>query len=314
MGLFDWFGKSENRESGFTASVLQHLAASAEGTNADVGALAVLETASGLYGRAFSLADVTPASRRTLGLTPGVLEMLARALIRSGELVLVPEIGPRGVDLLPASSWDVTGGANPRSWNYRVTLAGPSTLTTRNLPASGVLHFQYARSPIQPWRGLSPLARAKATGRIAASLELRLGRRWSRAVRETFCRFPGDPGDSRFDPLKADLGNLRGNTAMVPSLTGGMEQGPGSGANRQDWKPVRFGADPPEALNDIRTATGRAILAACGVPPSLADPGNAAGQALREALRQFLHLSILPLAAGVAFELAAQNWKFPDWC
>ena len=209
------------------------------------------------------------------------------------------------MDLLPASSWDVTGGANPQSWIYRVTLAGPSTLTTRNLPASGVLHFQYARSPIQPWRGLSPLARAKATGRIAANLELRMGEEVG-GRSGSLLPVPGDPGDSRFDGLKADLGNLRGNTAMVPSLTGGMEQGPGSGANRQDWKPVRFGADPPEALNDIRTATGRAILAACGVPVSLADPGNAAGQALREALRQFLHLSILPLAAGVAFELSAK--------
>ena len=78
MGLMDWFGKSENRESGFTGLVLQHLAASAEGTNADVGALAVLETACGLFGRAFAVAEVAPASRRTLGLTPGTLELIGR--------------------------------------------------------------------------------------------------------------------------------------------------------------------------------------------------------------------------------------------
>ena len=304
MGFWDWF-TTENRESSFTNLVVGHLLASAEGTNADAGALAVLETASGLYGRAFSLADVTPASRRTLGLNPCTLELIGRELIRSGEIVLVPEVGPGGLALLPASDWDITGGANPQSWIYRVTLPGPSSLLTRNLPASGVIHCQYARSPIHPWRGVSPLTRAKATGKIAANLEVRLGEEMAGRSGHLL-PVPGDPGDSRFDGLKADLAGLRGNTAMVSSTASGFEQGPAAGGRAEDWKPIRFGADPPESLDAIRTSTGRAILGACGVPVALADPGSSAGTALREGLRQFLHLSVQPLGALVAAELAAK--------
>ena len=39
---------------------------------------------------------------------------------------------------------------------------------------------------------------------------------------------------------------------------------------------------------------------------SLADPQTAAGPALRESLRQFLHLSLTPLGELVAVELAAK--------
>ena len=261
-----------------------------------------VECASSMFGRSFRVANVTPASMRTAGLTPTILEMIARQLIIAGEIVLVPEIGPEGVDLVPASDWDIEGGANPRTWRYRVTLPGPSTLQTRHLPAAGVLHFMYAPSPIHPWRGVSPLTRAKLTGAIASNLELRLSQEMG-GRSGNLLPVPGDPGEPRFDGLRADLSALEGNTALVPSLTGGFEQGP-SGGTRQDWKPIRFGPAPPESLDAIRTSTGRKILGACGVPVSLADPGNAAGQALREALRQFLHLSVVPLAAGVAWELS----------
>ena len=43
-------------------------------------------------------------------------------------------------------------------------------------------------------------------------------------------------------------------------------------------------------------------MAACGVPVALADP-SAAAAGLREAMRQFLHLSVAPLAAIVSAEL-----------
>ena len=61
--------------------------------------------------------------------------MIGRSLIRSGEFLGVIEMGmeddiPR---LAPAASWSVTGGANPASWIYRVSLAGPSQQTARSI-------------------------------------------------------------------------------------------------------------------------------------------------------------------------------------
>ena len=301
MDFLSWF-KPEKRESSFTNLVVGHLLASAEGSRSDVGALAVLETASGLYGRAFAVADVSPPSPRSLALDAPTLSLIARELIRSGEIVMVPNIGPGGLTLIPASDWDVSGGADPSTWMYRVTLPGPSALWTRILPASGVLHFMYARSPIHPWRGVSPLTRARATGAIAANIELRLGEELS-GRSGNLLPVPGDPSEVRYDGLRADLGGLKGNTAMVPSLAGGFEMGPGGVNNRTDWKPVRFGANPPASIDAIRSTTGKQILAACGVPVALAEGGEGA-QGLREGFRQFLHLSVTPLAALVAAELS----------
>ena len=300
MRFPSWF-KTESRESNFTNLVVGHLLASAEGPSADTGSLGVLEIASGIYGRAFAAADVSPTSFRSRHLDPATLSLIARELIRSGDIVFVPVIDRRGIRLVPASDWDITGGADPESWSYRVSLAGPSTLLTRILPASGVLHFMYAQNPIQPWRGLSPLMRARSTGAIAANLELRLSQEMS-GRSGNLLPVPGDPSEPRYDGLRADLGNLRGDTAMVPSLAGGFEMGP-SGQGRQDWKPVRFGANPPESIDKIRTTTGRQILAACGVPIPLAE-GGAQSAGLREGFRQFLHLSVTPLARLIVSEIS----------
>ena len=301
MGFFDRFKRTEDRASSFTQLVVQQLAAGADGTVTSTAGLAVLEIAAGLYGRAFTVAEVTPQSASTRGLTPSVLEIIGRELISSGELVLVPEFGPSGMELLPASDWYVTGGPNPSSWRYRVTVPGPTTLSTRILPAAGVVHFMYGRSPIQPWKGIGPLDRARSTGTIAANLEKRLGEEVG-GRSGNLLPVPGDPGSTTFDGLRADLSSLKGNTAMVPSLAGGFEQGQ-AGGRGQEWKPIRFGADPPSGLDVIRSSAGRAVLSACGVPIPLADSSKVPSQALREALRQFLHLSVAPLAELVAHEL-----------
>ena len=59
---------------------------------------------------------------------------------------------------------------------------------------------------------------------------------------------------------------------------------------------------PPAALVSLGDAE-RAILAACGLQPELAYGGGQAA-ALREAYRQFVHLSVAPIGRAVAAELA----------
>ena len=102
--------------------------------------------------------------------------------------------------------------------------------------------------------------------------------------------------------LRADLAALKGKTALVPSMATGWGEGR-AGAPLADWKAHRIGADPPAALVSLRGDAERAILAACGLQPELAYGGGQAA-ALREAYRQFVHLSIAPVGKAVAAELA----------
>ena len=86
--------------------------------------------------------------------------------------------------------------------------------------------------------------------------------------------------------LRGDLAALKGKTALVPSMA--TAQG-------------RRG--PPAALVSLRGDAERAILAAYGLQPELAYGGGQAA-ALREAYRQFVHLSVAPIGRAVAAELA----------
>ena len=172
------FGRTEKRASGsqgsagFTDSVVQALLAQAAGgTTADPSATAALEAAAGSYARAFAVAEVTPATPATRALTPAVLALMARDLIRRGESVHVIEVGRYGVRLTPAGSWDIRGRFDPDTWRYRVDLFGPSGNITRNLPAASVVHGRYSVDPSRPWFGISPLGWARLTGKLHANLE-----------------------------------------------------------------------------------------------------------------------------------------------
>ena len=81
--------------------------------------------------------------------------MIGRSLIRQGEILFAIEIIKGRVELIPASSWDVTGEHDPTSWRYRLTLSGPSRLTTLSpVPNEGVVHI-IAQSPIPRNRGVA---------------------------------------------------------------------------------------------------------------------------------------------------------------
>ena len=72
-------------------------------------------------------------------------------------------------------------------------------------------------------------------------------------------------------------------------------------APSQDWAQKRIGASPPDVLEALRTSSGASVLAACGVPPGLADP-RAEGGGQRESFRRFIHTSVQPASVLVAEE------------
>ena len=307
----------ETRQSGgagFTAAVSAALFAQATGgTVRDASATAALEAAAGAYARAFALAEVQPSTPATRALTPALLALAARDLIRRGEFVWQIDVDATGdVRLLPAGSWDVRGRWERSSWRYRVDLFGPSGNVTRLLPADAVIHGQYSHDAARPWFGISPLGWATLTGKLHGAVEDALGDE-SATTRGFLLPVPtaaapaadGDDDDTT-DPnaqFRADLAVLRGGTRTIETTRGAY--GDGAGAQPEhDFKPQRIGADPPEALVSLRSDSALAVLAAAGVPTEMMAGADAT--ASREAWRRFLHGSVNPLGDLLAAELAVK--------
>ena len=107
--------------------------------------------------------------------------------------------------LIPASSWDVHGDVDPASWTYRLTLGGPSRLTTIDPVAAGsMVHIRLQADPENPWRGVSPLASAAIAGRLSAETMQALSDEAS-GPRGMLLPIPTDGNDPTTTTLKSDL-------------------------------------------------------------------------------------------------------------
>ena len=132
----------------FTDAIVAAIQAQATGAElAQPNATAAVEASAGFYARALAAAVVRGAGVATGALTPSVLSLAARDLIRRGESIFLMEIERGRLVLRPAGSWDVRGGPRESQWWYRLDLFGPSGNETRLVPGASVLHFRYAVGP-----------------------------------------------------------------------------------------------------------------------------------------------------------------------
>ena len=243
-----------------------------------VQATAALEAAAGLTGRSFAAADVDGPPMFTSAISPDLLEVIGRELIRRGELVCLIDTSD-GLALWPAQSYDVDGPPDPRRWWYRVTIGGPShTWTQINVPADGVLHFKYGVDPAQPWRGKSPMFIAADSGRLSAETVAALADETS-GPRGALLGLPVPGDDPTLVGLRADLTDMKGKVALLE--TGDWGGAPGGGD--VNGKPQRVGANPPQSMVDLATHASAEVWAACGYNPAIFQSGQAAS--LREANR-----------------------------
>ena len=245
---------------------------------ANVQATAALESAAGLTGRSFAAADVEGPEMYTSAITPDLLEVIGRELIRRGELVCLIDTSD-GLALWPAQSYDVDGPPDPRRWWYRVTIGGPShTWTQINVPADGVLHFKYGVDPAQPWRGKSPMSIAAESGRLSSETVSALADE-SSGPRGAILGLPVPGDDPTLAGLRADLKDMQGKMALLE--TGDWGGAPGGGD--VNGKPMRVGANPPQSLVELAAHASAEVWAACGYNPAIFESGQAAS--LREANR-----------------------------
>lgn len=302
MRLPGWL-KRETRDASYTDAVIEAIVRQAGGTVlAQVTSTAALETAAGVVGRAFASAiPKCESAAVTAALTPEVLSTIGRALIRSGEAAFAIETDG-GLRLSPAGMWTVTGGYRPDTWAYQLTMAGPSETTTRTIDAAGVVHVRYAIDPDRPWAGIGPLEVASMAARLSAETENALGDEAS-GPRGNLLPVPQDGASPTLDDLSERIGKLKGKMALVETTAGAWGNST-QGAPRRDWQAVRFGADPPAALVELYRFSGRAVLAACGLPVELVETSDGTGQ--REAWRRLLFGTIAPLARQVEAELSAK--------
>ena len=239
--------------------------------------------------------------------SPGVLAQVGRDLIRSGDSMHVIRMGPDGmVHLIPASSWHWEGNHDPDSWTVRATCYGPSTSTTWNLPASGVVFVRWGSTPGQPYVGTGPLSWAHTTARLQSEAERSLADEAQGPLAQLIA-VPSDGGDDGDDDplkmLKADIRQARGKALLLETSAAAWGEGR-QAAPQRDWQASRLGPTPPESMATIRKDAFEAVLAACGTPPSLFLDSDGTSQ--REAVRRW-HLNlVLPLARIVEHEMTAK--------
>ena len=140
----------ETRDSSFTDTLIAQIVSQASGgTLARPAATGALEASASIIARCFAAAVVSGPPHFVAALGPSMLSMIGRSLIRQGEILFAIEVRDGGrVELIPAASWDVSGAHDPASWSYRLTLGGPSRLTTLEpVPSEGMVHIRLCIAP-----------------------------------------------------------------------------------------------------------------------------------------------------------------------
>ena len=292
----------ETRDSSFTDTLIQTIVAQASGaTLAKPAATGALEASASIVARCFAAADVAGPDQFVAALGPSTLSLIGRSMIRQGEVLFAIEVINGRVVLLPAASWDIHGEHNPASWTYRLTLGGPSRLTTLEpVPSEGMIHIRLQSDPEQPWKGVAPLASAAIAGRLSAETMQALSDEVS-GPRGFLLPSPVDGNDPTVATLKADIRALRGKVALVESTSSGWAADGSQQRPKGDWESRRLGAAPGAPLIQQADLASREIYAACGIPLGVVLDVEGTGQ--RESFRRLLHSTIMPMAKIVEQEL-----------
>ena len=291
--------KLETRaESSYTDTLIAALVGRAQGKSLRIPtATAALEACAGTVGRGFAASEVSGPDTLTSALTPGCFELIGRSLIRTGELVLLIDTSSGRLRLIPAETHDVEGGPDPSTWEYTLTLGGPSRTVTHDfVPAASVLHFRYAADASTPWRGNGPIAVANLAGRLSAETVNALANESSGPVGRLL-GIPVDGQDATVEALKSDIANAKGRTAIVEGGDWGA-----AGDAKVSLKSERFGPEPPAPQVELLSAASQEVYSAVGLSSALWGGAGGAG-ATREAWRICLFGVLSPLGRLVESEL-----------
>ena len=291
------------QDSSYTDALISALIRQARGRTAGAALTSetgALESAAGLVGRAFMAYEVVGDAMYTRALTPQVMELIGRSLLRRGDSVFYMDTSD-GLTLLPAQTHSIAGGPMPASWTYDVSLAGPGELKTlRPLSAEGVLHFRLNCDVETPWRGHAPLGVARGIGDLLAEVTTYLTQE-SGKPRGGFIGTPKDGEDNTINQLKADVKTAAGALLFVESQD---EEWEGGGKATGGWNVKNFGPEVGAGMVEVAKMARAEALGVLGLNEALF--GGADSAALREAWRLALFSLIAPLGHLVESELQAK--------
>ena len=298
MRLWPFGRQQEQEQRNYTDQRIERALGAVSVGKAEAVRTGAVEACAGLWARALAMAMLTPATMATRAVNAAVLYDAGRDLVCAGESVFVLTETNMMLRAVRCSSWDVYSDGD--AWRYRITVSNPSMTRTRMVPAAGVLHFRINTDALRPERGRSPVDLASLTAGTAAGVEAQFAREAEAnhgyVIPAPLAGLQQDASDT----LRNDLKTLKGNTALVPDVSG---FGDGRTASpHTSWQARRLGMNPGAPLVDLRDQAAQSIIAACGVPVELLT-GQGGGTARREAWRQFLHGTIQPVAEVMAVEL-----------
>ena len=289
----------EHRGNFYSPAVEDALFNAALVGRSDASQTAAAATAIRVIADSFAVAVVSPSSLSSILNPPPLLVDLVRRLLLTGNVAyLVDSDESGGLDLIPAQTFEVSGGYRPSSWVYKLELARPSgSPIVRLVPAEGVVHVKINASRSSPWMGSSAL------GNLSASALAALGRSLTMDMSPpSGYLLPTPDGASQevIDQAAQALRNGQGGISLIQTMAAGFGQG-APAAPKKDWSQVRFGPMiPPESLSAHDTLSV-SLLNALGVSEQLYHGG---GPAQRESARQ-LYLGVInPLAAIITHELS----------
>ena len=283
-------------EHSYTDLVLAGLLAQhGGGAAAAEWATGAVQSAAGLWARCLSV-----ATSEHEAVSPDVLGGIGFDLAVVGEHVSVLHVDGTGrVSLLRASSWNISGGADPATWMYDASLSTPTGTITRMVPADGVVHVRYLPDNRTPWRGVAPWKRAPSLSKLTAEVEAALIREVRLPTKIVIPMPQG--GNIDTNTLRSDFQNQDYQIAFPTTTSAGFGAGRAS-APLSDWKVTRLKSEPDESLVGLCKDVAGQVGVLYGIPNVLTS-GSGSETQTREAFRRFVLTAIEPLALIVSREL-----------
>ena len=292
----------ETRGAGdYTDQILSSAYAAATG-RIHAAATAGVQAAAGIVARALAAAKVLGDDG---AVDPHLLENIGTDLIRSGRFLGRLTVGPGGrVRILRAcAAPSVTyGTSDPDSWVYWLQESGPSEARTVRAVASEVVNVRINADSNRPWEGIAPLARAVASGQLAARLAASLGDEADVVVSRIIPIAQGSGENAANLLSKVITSALPGRLAFPETQIAGAGSGRSS-APLRDFGSTRTGWESPISGPQLYAHLFSEVCEVCGVPGAIVNPASA-GPAAREAWRRLTVGTVEPYARLLESELS----------
>ena len=219
--------------------------------------VAGVQAAAGIVGRALASATIEGDGGAC---DVHLLEGIGTDLVRAGRFLGRLTVGPGGrVRILRAGAVAsvVYGEADPDTWRYSLSMGGPSSARTVWATAAEVVNVRINADSYRPWEGIAPLARAVASGQLAARLAASLGDEADIVVSRIIPIAQGSGETAANQLSKAISGTLPGRLAFPE--TSALGQAPVGQARRREIfaGSARGGILPPLGRSSTRTCLAK---------------------------------------------------------